>query len=209
MDAETWRNPAEDGLLSLVIKSEYQWPIWVLTTCYHLTKFFTHTSYLILTTSCAIANVIIPVLQTRKLISEMVYLAQVTQLVKAKSGIWNLNSYLSGFSACTPNHYAMREEPKVITDTAWRQGVMMALGVWVRFMDLKCKQPSYQRSGGSSVQGFRFAWVCLRTESMDMRNQGAFQRGTYCEHRENWGTQPSSKVSDLPLAGQIQRSMHL
>lgn len=27
MDAETWKNPAEDGLLSLVIKSEYQWPI--------------------------------------------------------------------------------------------------------------------------------------------------------------------------------------
>lgn len=29
----------------------------------------------------------------------------------------------------------------------------MALGVWVRFMDLKCKQPSYQRSGGPRYRG--------------------------------------------------------
>ena len=39
----------------------------------------------------------------------------------------------------------MREELKVITDTAPPSRDLL-LGVWVKFMDLKCKQPSYQRA---------------------------------------------------------------
>lgn len=85
--------------------------------CFHFAKFCTCTFSLTLATTSEVGDDIIPILQTRKL-SLREFHTSLNSLVKARSGIWNLNTSLSDFRVCTLHHCALREELNVTTDMA-------------------------------------------------------------------------------------------